>query len=396
MKKLLLITFLFIPVVFINCSEESAIVKPEIRIKSVTVPEGTSDETQAELTAVLSQPIQEDIVISYFTEDISANAGKDYTAVNQGSLTISAGSTSAKISITVLPDDLFEFTEEFLVKLTEPDNATLIGQNITVRINDNDDYTPEKDADGYITPDSYPEMTLFWAEEFNGTSINTDTWTFEIGDGCPNLCGWGNNELQYYSDEEKNAKIADGKLIITALKKEGYSEYSSARMITKGKQEFSYGRIDIRARLPYGQGIWPAIWMLGANIDQVGWPSCGEIDIMELVGHEPKTSHGTAHYNANGYQYKGMGYALTDGTAFNDQFHVFSVLWEKDIIKWYVDYNKFFEISAETVGTTYPFNNPFFFILNIAVGGNWPGNPDETTLFPQTMEIDYIRVFQQG
>jgi beta-glucanase (GH16 family) len=166
-------------------------------------------------------------------------------------------------------------------------------------------------------------------------------------------------------------------------------------MITKAKKEFQYGRIDIRARLPYGQGIWPAIWMLGANIDDVGWPRCGEIDIMELVGHLPKVSHGTAHYDVDGWASKGSSYALTTGQTFSDEFHVFTIVWEMNRIKWYVDYNKFFELSAQDVGGTYPFNNPFFFIMNIAVGGNWPGDPDETTVFPQTMEVDYIRVFQQ-
>jgi beta-glucanase (GH16 family) len=395
MKNLIIAYFILVPCIISGCSKESPIVIPEISAKSVTVLEGKSETVSADISLTLSEATHEDIILSFSTEDITARTGKDYEGTDQGTTTITKGSTSGSISIPIIQDDLLEFTEDFFVILNKPVNARLGSEKIMVRIKDNDEYLPERDEEGITTPDSYPGLTLVWAEEFEGPQVDPDAWTFEIGDGCPNLCGWGNNELQYYTDEEKNAKIADGKLIVSAVKKPGYNEYSSARMITKGKKEFQYGRIDVRARLPYGQGIWPAIWMLGANIDEVGWPRCGEIDIMELVGHLPKVSHGTAHYDVDGWASKGSSYALTTGQTFSDEFHVFSILWEMNTIKWYVDYNKFFELSAETVGSTYPFNNPFFFILNIAVGGNWPGNPDETTVFPQTMEIDYIRVFQQ-
>jgi beta-glucanase (GH16 family) len=286
-----------------------------------------------------------------------------------------------------------EFREDFTLNITNTGDAKINTNKVSIFILDDDDetYVIEKDADGFITPDNYPEMSLVWSDEFDGSDINTANWTFELGDGCPDICGWGNNELQHYTDAADNARIVDGKLIIVA-KEGGGSNYTSARMITKDKQEFEYGRIDIRAKLPEGQGIWPAIWMLGENIDDVGWPKCGEIDIMELVGHLPKASHGTAHFDKGGHQYTGNSYVNAD--KFSEEYHVFSIFWDQDFIKWYVDYNKFFELTAKNVGSTYPFNNPFFFIINIAVGGNWPGEPDETTIFPQEMQIDYVRVFQ--
>ena len=156
--------------------------------------------------------------------------------------------------------------------------------------------------------------------------------------------------------------------------------------------ELQYGRIDIRAKMPKGQGIWPALWMLGANIDQVSWPSCGEIDIMELVGHEPEITHGTVHYNENGHRFTGGARALTEGDL-SDQFHVYSIVWERDKITWYLDNFEYFNFTRSQT-TNYPFNAPFFFIMNIAIGGNWPGNPDNTTVFPQEMVVDYIRVFE--
>ncbi|MEL7535065.1 MAG: glycoside hydrolase family 16 protein, partial [Bacteroidota bacterium] len=230
----------------------------------------------------------------------------------------------------------------------------------------------------------YPSMTRVWSDEFDGNSIDMSNWTHEVGDE------WFNNELQAYSADPIYSSVADGKLSITAREENG--SYTSARMITQDKYEFQYGRIDIRAKLPKGQGIWPALWMLGANINEVSWPQCGEIDIMELVGHEPNVTHGTAHYDNNGHQYRGSGKTLDSGE-FADQFHVFSVIWTRESLSWYLDGESFLTFREEDIDG-FPFNAPYFFIMNVAVGGDWPGNPDASTVFPQTMEIDYLRVFQ--
>jgi len=193
---------------------------------------------------------------------------------------------------------------------------------------------------------------------------------------------------------EENLFLQGGKLHIKAILKGGNPAYTSGKITSFGKQEFEFGRIDVRAKLPEGQGIWPAIWMLGTNINSVGWPVSGEIDIMEAVGHEPDIVHGTAHYDAGGWQFQGNGFTNRQGETFGDRFHIYTILWQEDRIQWLVDYQKFHQIDRSQIGGTYPFNNPFYFILNLAVGGNWPGNPNGTTNFPQTMDVDYIRVFR--
>lgn len=238
------------------------------------------------------------------------------------------------------------------------------------------------------------DWELVWSDEFDGPEIDKNTWVFEIGNG-PN--GWGNNELEYYKEE--NASIEDGVLIIEAREETvstSYKDYhyTSTRMKTEGKYEFTYGRVEIRAKLPKGKGIWPALWMLGKDIKTKGWPRCGEIDIMELVGHEPATVHGTIHapysYGANGI---GAAYSLKRGD-FSDDFHIFAIEWDEDEIEWYVDDVLYHVVNKDEIGPDWVFDHDFFFIFNVAVGGNWPGSPDKTTVFPQRMYVDYIRVYK--
>lgn len=245
---------------------------------------------------------------------------------------------------------------------------------------------------GYSTPDNYDGMTLVWQDEFDGETLNLEDWTFERGTGSN---GWGNNELQFYREE--NTSLQDGYLIITA-KEEDYEgrEYTSSRIVTQEKQSFQYGRIDIRAALPKGQGIWPALWMLGESFSTVSWPACGEIDIMEMIGGgEGRDSrvHGTIHWdNAGSYASYGQSVTLANGI-FSDKFHVFSIVWDETSITWYLDDVQFnvVDITPENLSE---FQEEFFLIFNVAIGGNWPGSPDATTVFPQRMIVDYVRVFQ--
>ena len=388
------ISFMAIAIVFcilaFSCSGDEVITNPSLTVKASSVAEGDDGETMSNITITASIAPQEDIFITYSTLDESAKSASDYQNVTNGSAIIPAGKTETTIQIPVNGDNILEFNEKFKINFSEPENAVLDNNFVFVTIlNDDEPLPAEHVSDGFISPETYPSMNLTWTDEFEGPDINTNAWTFEFGDS-----GWGNEELQYYSDSEENAKIIDGKLVITAKTGDPSHQYTSARMITKDKQEFKYGRIDIRAKLPKGQGIWPALWMLGANIDEVGWPRCGEIDIMELVGHEPEKSYGTAHYDKGGWTHTGSFYTLQNGDIFEDEFHVFSIFWEENSIKWYIDYNKFYEVNKTSVGTSYPFNDSFFFIFNVAVGGLWPGYPDETTVFPQEMIVDYIRVFQ--
>ncbi len=243
--------------------------------------------------------------------------------------------------------------------------------------------------EGYESPLEYEGYNLVWQDEFEANQLSDD-YTFEIGGN-----GWGNNESQYYRKE--NTRLEEGYLVIQA-KKENFQgkEYTSSRIITEGKKEFQYGRFDIRARMPYGQGIWPAIWMLGSNFRNVGWPQCGEIDIMEMIGGQDRerTVHGTVHWESdNGYANYGHSKELSGGT-FADKFHVFSIIWDENSIEWLIDNQSYGSIDT-TPAHLDEFREEFFFIFNVAVGGNWPGYPDESTTFPQEMWIDYVRVFQQ-
>lgn len=245
---------------------------------------------------------------------------------------------------------------------------------------------------GYESPEQYSGMKIVWLDEFDSDKLDPANWSHEIGGH-----GWGNNELQYY--QESNTEVRDGYAIITARKenKEG-KDYTSSRIITKGKKEFKYGRVDIRALLPKGQGIWPALWMLGSNISVVDWPACGEIDIMEMIGGKGKDNvlHGTAHWEkASNHTYQGGSISLENDQIFADEFHVFSISWTPSSITWYLDGVQYYEMDITAEEFT-EFHNSYYIIFNVAVGGNWPGKPDETTSFPQRMIVDYIRVFQGG
>ena len=256
---------------------------------------------------------------------------------------------------------------------------------------DNDVVAPAPFVDkGYKTPTSYQNLTLVWADEFEGTSLNDKYWNYEIG----NNNGWGNNELEYYKKE--NTTVKDGYLTIEARQENnGASTYTSSRLTTQDKFNVKYGRVDIRALLPKGQGIWPALWMLGKNIRQVSWPKCGEIDIMELIGGtgNDNTVYGTAHWDNNNSHAQYGGNTKLAAGVFNDEFHVFSIVWDARKIVWYVDDKQFHIIDTTPAGLS-EFQEEYFLLVNLAVGGDWPGKPNSVTVFPQQMKVDYIRVFQ--
>ncbi|TYP79167.1 RICIN domain-containing protein [Paenibacillus methanolicus] len=231
---------------------------------------------------------------------------------------------------------------------------------------------------------------LAWSDEFNGTSIDQNNWSFEIGNGSG---GWGNNELEYYTNRPENARVESGNLVIEARKENyGGMGYTSARLKSQGKKSFKYGRIEARIKMPKGQGLWPAFWTLGSDIGTVGWPKSGEIDIMEHVNNENNT-HGYIHWDVNGHaQYGGASHAV-DVT----QYHVYSVEWTSSAIKWFIDGVQFKEANiANNVNSTEEFHKDHFLLLNMAVGGNWPGSPDGATAFPAKMYVDYVRVYQDG
>lgn len=240
--------------------------------------------------------------------------------------------------------------------------------------------------------------TLVWSDEFDGASgtlPNAAKWTYDIGTGNN---GWGNQELQSYTNRPENISLdGDGNLVITAIKESfGSSGYTSARIKTKGILEQKYGRFEARLISPYSQGLWPAFWMLGSNIDEVSWPLCGEIDIMEIRGQKPSTMSSALH----GPGYSGANPILYNYTLINDRFdagfHTYAAEWDENKIDFFVDGYLFKRISKSEVESKgqWVYDHPFFLILNVAVGGLFPGNPNDSSVFPQKMTIDYVRVYQ--
>jgi beta-glucanase (GH16 family) len=233
---------------------------------------------------------------------------------------------------------------------------------------------------------------LAWSDEFAGpanSAPDPTKWTYDLGAG-----GWGNQELETYTNTRENSYLdGSGNLVIQAIKTG--SGYTSARLKTQGLFAITYGRLEARIRIPYGQGLWPAFWMLGANIDSIGWPKCGEIDVMENIGKEPGTVHGTIHGTGDTGVGIGAPYTLPGGARFADDFHRFSVIWSPESIEFFVDDNRYQTVTREQAGQQWVFDHPFFLLLNVAVGGSWPGNPDSTTVFPQTMLVDYVRVYER-
>jgi beta-glucanase (GH16 family) len=244
---------------------------------------------------------------------------------------------------------------------------------------------------------------LVWSDEFNGpngSAVDASKWVPEIGGG-----GWGNNELEYYTSRPVNAYQQDGNLVIK-VSQEKYTgadgvtrNYTSARLKTQGKFSQAYGRFEARIKIPRGQGIWPAFWMLGDDIDKPRWPTRGEIDIMENVGKEPALVYGTIH----GPEYSGehgisTHFALPGDPSLADDFHTYAVEWEQNVIRFYVDEHIYATRTPADLpkGAKWVYDHPFFLLLNVAVGGYWPGSPDATSLFPQTMLVDYVRVYERA
>jgi len=234
------------------------------------------------------------------------------------------------------------------------------------------------------TPKVKPVYALVWSDEFDEAAIDTTKWGFDLG----NLNV--NNEKEYY--QTQNATITGGNLVITAKKESvGGQPYTSARMTTAGKFTQTYGRIEARIKLPTGQGMWPAFWMLGANIGSVGWPQCGELDIMETVNNTA-LNYGTMHWNVNGH----VSYGSTTPVTTKSDYHIYAIEWDANEIRWYVD-DTLYQTGniKDNINTTGAFHLPFFIIVNLAVGGDFPGSTVDESLLPESMYVDYVRVYKQ-
>jgi beta-glucanase (GH16 family) len=246
--------------------------------------------------------------------------------------------------------------------------------------------------------------SLVWSDEFssaNGSAPDSTKWTYVVGGS-----GWGNHELQSYTSRPQNVQIQKGNLVITALR-ENYTgadgiarNYTSARLKTQNLFTQAYGRFEARIKIPKGQGIWPAFWMLGNDINQNGWPKCGEIDIMENIGREPGIIHGSLHGPSSTAPTSDLTatVSLPTGQNYSDDFHIYAIEWEPGSVRFYVDSNNYatFTRSQWPAGGQWVFDHPFFILLNVAVGGVWPGTPDATTQSPQQMLVDYVRVYTKN
>lgn len=237
----------------------------------------------------------------------------------------------------------------------------------------------------FLSCTSKPKWNLVWSDEFNYTGLPDSTkWGYDTG-------YIANNELQYYTKSRiENSRVVDGNLLIIG-RNEQYKnwKYTSARLITDGKYSWTYGKVEARMKLPVGQGIWPAFWMLGQNIHTVGWPACGEIDIMEHINNE-NLLHGTLHWE-NGDHVQSGGSTPCDVT----KFHNYSLEWDKDSLRLFLDDKRYWGLNIKDgVNSTDEFHKPQFILLNLAIGGDWPKNPDQTTAFPDTVYVDYVRVYQ--
>ena len=362
---------------------------PAAAITDVSQERSSSGNTYS-FTVSLTKVATSEVSVNYATTAGTAAENTDYTPVS-GTLKIAANSSSGTITVQVKGDSTRKDNQFFNVMLSTPVNCTLSDdKGVGEIVNVNGLYLAV-DNKGYDAPGSYPGYNLAWSDEFSGKAVNTDNWSFESG----NNNGWGNAELENYTDRTQNAFVSNGNLIIEARKESfGGFQYTSARMITKDKRKFTYGRVDIRAKTPTTQGIWPALWMLGNNISQVSWPACGEIDIMEQLGQESSRNYGTLHWGPNtaGHVSKSGNVVLAAG--YDKEFHVYSVVWKTDTMQFLVDNVLYYEVPFSLIAGTNPFTLDQFFIFNIAVGGNWPGAPNNTTVFPQRMFVDYIRVYQ--
>ena len=233
------------------------------------------------------------------------------------------------------------------------------------------------------------DRKLVWQDNFDGNELDFDIWSFDLGDGCPKLCGWGNNEAQVYTDT--NYKVENGLLKLVAKKSE--AGYTSTRINSKNKKEFRYGKIEVRAKLALGKGLWPAFWMLGKNIDEVRWPACGEIDILEYIGREPNSIFTTLHTSDSHGNSKNTRKDEINGI--EKGFHTYAIDWSQKNIAFYIDDQLFYTFEPkEKTAETWPFDQPFYLLINLAVGGNFGGHDIDDSIFPKEFVVDYIKVYE--
>ncbi|MFY0599844.1 MAG: glycoside hydrolase family 16 protein [Cyclobacteriaceae bacterium] len=380
-----------------DTEEVSEIPSLTISTQNETISEG-NENSFLSFEITLSQPSSSLVTGIVTVFEGTAIAAQDFIRPVGLHFAIESGKVKYTAQIEILGDEEFESDETFTITLIDVIGSTSSDSLTITIVNDDSLPTPEPtpSLEGPTSPETYTGMQLIWRDEFDVSESLDSNWEQEFGDN------WFNNELQTYTDKGRNASVADGNLIIEAREEAspygGDNPYTSARLKTQDKFEFTYGRVDIRAAMPEGKGIWPALWTLGANIDQVSWPACGEIDVLEMIGGEgtgrgEDIAHNAMHWQgASEKGYESGSYVLPEGSM-HGEYHVYSIIWTEESVSFLID-----DVLRDTIDITSEdmseFHEPHFFIINIAVGGDWPGSPDETTIFPQRMFVDYVRVFQ--
>ncbi len=400
MIKLLPLLIVFVS--FISCHKrELPHPLPEFNkaffsFSNVVISEG--DAVILEIQIKLTGKHEKAISIPYYSLDSTALSGFDYKNVS-GSLNFSGDDSLQyqSLFIEVMDDDRFEEMEFFKIAFDlDTSQVDFDSNQLLVTIIDDDYEYTDNDYPGYVTKLHQEDQgwELMWKDEFGGNELNEDYWWL------PDSGNWYNEELQYYRPQ--NASVSEGQLTITA-DEENYNnhDYVSARMNSRNRVYFKYGKIEFRVKLPYGQGLWPALWLQGNELYDLGWPKRGEIDVMELRGHTPNTVSSTIHYAdlSGDHQYPTSKKYTLDNGDFSDEYHVISMIWDEYKIKFYVDdvlFNTIFHNNINFYNNQNPFRESFYIIMNVAVGGNFGGDPDASTEWPQTMQVDYVRVYKKA
>lgn len=362
---------------------------PEIRVATAAITENNQPAEIRNFNASIEKSWPEDLHFFWSLESRTAMPGSDFKEVNDMQAMIPAGMLTVSLPVEILGDTLMEFTEQFLIRIRQEgrqDRQTVISIY-------NDDYiSPEWTEEGAETSLLYPGMQLVWHDEFDGNTIKTEYWNYDAANAFPINCGGNDGQIGKYSGGADHLKLENNRLIITATLDSLTGTYRSSRINSKEKVNIRFGRIDIRAKLAGGSGLASVFSLIGMNRD---WPAGGEIEILKMAGSSPESITSGLVYDNGGPRFVENQYMLKEKTKdLTDIFHIYTILWEEDMITWLLDYVPYYTISSLEFPGTYLFNDPFFFRVNMAVGGLFAGEPTDPAVFPSDLEVDYIRVYQ--
>ncbi len=397
MYRFRIVLSVFILLLLLGCAENNDVdpAVPSLKIKPVSLPEGSAGHALQSIPVFLEAPFADDIHFTWSTLGMTASSWKDYIPVDSQPEIIKAGKDTLMLSLTLIGDTLAEFTEQFIIKLYDFNVSALDDFEFTITIEDDDILVPEAADDGYITPLQLPEMNLVWHDEFSEDTLNGNYWNRDPANAFPRNCGWGYDEKGKYSGGPENLSLKDGKLIITSTVDPQTGIYRTSRITSMEKFTLTGGRIDVRARLAEAPGTASNIWMLGHDMSDVGWPAAGEIDIMRYAGKDRHSVHGGLVYDSeNGPVVERSVCTAYDSDCLSEKFNIYTLIWEENRMQWLVNDKLYRVLDANDLAGKKILNKPFFLVINLAVGGEFAENIMDPSDFPQTMTVDYIRVYQ--